>query len=41
MKGSALKKQPTRRNLMIRELMYKNNMLLPQASSYIKHHGLV
>lgn len=41
MKGSALKKQPTRRNLMIRELMSKNNMSLPQASSYIKHHGLV
>jgi DNA-directed RNA polymerase II subunit RPB2 len=41
MKGSALKKQPTRRNLMIRELMSKNNMSLPQASSYIKQHGLV
>lgn len=40
MKGSALKRQPTRRNLMIKQLMTKHNMTLPQASSYIKHHGL-
>lgn len=40
MKGSGLKRQPTKRNLMIKELMSKHNMTLPQASSYIKHHGL-
>jgi hypothetical protein len=40
MKGSGLKRQPTRRNLMIKQLMSKHSMTLPQASSYIKHHGL-
>jgi hypothetical protein len=41
MKGSGIKK-PTRRNLMIKELMRKHpGLTLPEASKYIKEHNLV
>ena len=40
MKGSGMKRKPTKRNLMIKQLMQNNNMTLPQASKYIKEHNL-
>jgi len=39
MKGSGIKK-PTKRNLMVKELMLKHHMSLPEASKYIKEHNL-
>lgn len=38
-KGSGLRK-PTKRNLMVKQLMMKHNMTLPEASKYIKQHNL-
>jgi len=41
MKGSGVsKRQPTKRNIMIKQLMQKHNMSLPEASKYIKDHNL-
>jgi hypothetical protein len=41
MKGSGVsKRQPTKRNIMIKQLMQKYNMSLPEASKYIKDHNL-
>ena len=39
MKGSGIRK-PTKRNLMVKELMLKHHMSLPEASKYIKEHNL-
>jgi len=39
MKGSGIKK-PTKRNLMVKQLMLKHHMTLPEASKYIKEHNL-
>ncbi len=39
--GAGLSKKMSQRNMMVKELMAKHHMTLPQASKYIKENNLM